>query len=108
MSTTVNVAGVRTPFAQLLSAFKSLSAADLGGIAIAAPRERAGVSADNVDYLIAGQVLQTGAGQDPARTAGLKVGLPASVPSITVNKVCMSGSNAIAQADHLIRSGEAG
>lgn len=107
MSTTVIVAGARTPFARLLGGFKTLSAADLGGVAIAAALERAEVSPDQVDYLIAGQVLQTGAGQNPARTAGLKAGLPASVPSITVNKVCLSGINAIAQADQLIRSGEA-
>ena len=104
---TVIVAGARTPIGRLLGGLKTLSAADLGAVAIKGALERAGVSGDQVDYLIMGQVLQTGAGQNPARTAGLAAGLPSSVPSITINKVCLSGINAIAQADQLIRSGEA-
>jgi len=107
MSEIVIVAGARTPIGRLLGAFKGLSAADLGAVAIKGALERAGVRPDQVDYLIAGQVLQAGAGQNPARTAGLKAGLPQSVPSITINKVCLSGINAIAQAAQLITSGDA-
>ncbi len=103
----VIVAGARTPIGRHLGALKTLSAADLAGVAIKGALEKAGVSGDQVDYLILGQVLQAGAGQNPARTAGLAAGLPPQVPSITVNKVCLSGINAIAQADQLIRSGEA-
>ncbi|WP_028655163.1 acetyl-CoA C-acetyltransferase [Nocardioides sp. J54] len=103
----VIVAGARTPIGRLLGGLKSLSAADLASVAIKGALEKAGVSGDQVDYLIVGQVLQAGCGQNPARTAGLKAGLPASVPSITINKVCLSGINAIAQADQLIRAGEA-
>lgn len=105
--TNVIVAGARTPIGRLLGSFKGLAASDLGAVAIAGALEKAGVAPDQVDYLIAGQVLQAGAGQNPARTAGLKAGLPASVPAITVNKVCLSGINAIAQADQLIKAGEA-
>jgi acetyl-CoA C-acetyltransferase len=107
MSGTVIVAGARTPIGRLLGGLKGLSAADLGAIAIKGALEKAGVSADQVDYIVLGQVLQAGAGQNPARTAGLQAGIPASVPSITINKVCLSGINAIAYADQLIRAGEA-
>src|SRR6185312_4006020 len=74
--------------------------------AIKAALEKAGVSGDQVDYLIMGQVIQAGAGQNAARTAGVAAGLPMSMPSITINKVCLSGINAIAMADQLIRAGE--
>ncbi|CAM3698625.1 acetyl-CoA C-acetyltransferase [Nocardioides marinus] len=107
MSGTVIVAGARTPIGRLLGGLKSFSAADLGGIAIKGALEKAGVTGDQVDYLIMGQVILAGAGQNPARAAGLAGGLPASVPSITVNKVCLSGLNAIATADQMIRAGEA-
>ncbi len=103
----VIVAGARTPIGRLLGGLKSLSAADLGGVAIKGALDRAGVGPDQVDYLVMGQVLQAGAGQNPARTAGHAAGLPMSVPSITINKVCLSGLNAIATADQLIRAGEA-
>ncbi|AIY17091.1 acetyl-CoA C-acetyltransferase [Pimelobacter simplex] len=103
----VIVAGARTPIGRLLGGLKTLSAADLAGVAIKGALEKAGVAPEQVDYLILGQVLQAGAGQNPARTAGLAAGLPASVPSITINKVCLSGINAIAQADQMIRAGEA-
>lgn len=106
-NSTVIVNGARTPIGRLLGGLKSLSATDLGAVAIAGALERAGIRAEQVDYLVMGQVLQAGAGQNPARTAGLAAGLPASVPSITVNKVCLSGINAIATADQLIRAGEA-
>ncbi len=107
MSGTVIVAGARTPIGRLLGGLKSQTAADLGGVAIKGALEKAGVTGDQVDYLIMGQVILAGAGQNPARTAGLLAGLPASVPSITVNKVCLSGLNAIASADQMIRAGEA-
>ena len=107
MSGTVIVAGARTPIGRLLGGLKSFSAADLGGIAIKGALEKAGVTGEQVDYLIMGQVILAGAGQNPARAAGLAGGLPASVPSITVNKVCLSGLNAIATADQMIRAGEA-
>ena len=106
MSGSVIVAGARTPIGRLLGGLKSLSAADLGGIAIKGALEKAGVSGDQVDYVIMGQVIQAGAGQNPARTASVAGGIPMSVPSITINKVCLSGVNAIAMADQLIRAGE--
>ncbi|RNL63252.1 acetyl-CoA C-acetyltransferase [Nocardioides marmoriginsengisoli] len=106
MSVNVIVAGARTPIGRLLGGLKSLSAADLGGVAIAGALEKAGVAADKVDYLIMGQVILAGAGQNPARAAGLAGGLPANIPSITINKVCLSGLNAIAMADQMIRAGE--
>ncbi len=106
MSGNVIVAGARTPIGRLLGGLKSLSAADLGGVAIKGALEKAGVTPDQVDYLIMGQVILAGAGQNPARAAGLAGGLPAGIPSITINKVCLSGLNAIAMADQLIRAGE--
>jgi len=106
MSGNVIVAGVRTPIGRLLGGLKSLSAAELGGVAIKGALEKAGVSGDQVDYLIMGQVIQAGAGQNPARMAGVKGGIPMNVPSMTINKVCLSGLNAIALADQLIRAGE--
>ncbi len=107
MSASVIVAGARTPIGRLLGGLKGLSAAELGGIAIAGALEKAGVSGDQVDYLIMGQVIGAGAGQNPARTAGIHAGLPLSLPSITINKVCLSGLNAVATADQMIRAGEA-
>ncbi|MBO9519992.1 MAG: acetyl-CoA C-acetyltransferase [Nocardioidaceae bacterium] len=106
MSVNVIVAGARTPIGRLLGGLKSLSAAELGGVAIKGALEKAGVAPEQVDYLIMGQVIQAGAGQNPARTAGIAAGLPWDMPSITINKVCLSGLNAIAMADQLIRAGE--
>ncbi|HKA67558.1 MAG TPA: acetyl-CoA C-acetyltransferase [Actinomycetes bacterium] len=100
------VAGARTPMGRLLGSLKDFSGADLGGVAIRAALERAGVAPDQVDYVIMGQVLQAGAGQLPARQAAVAAGIPMGVPSITINKVCLSGLNAIALADQLIRAGE--
>ena len=88
-------------------AFSSLSAADLGGFAIAAALARAGVRPEEVEHVIMGQVLMAGQGQVPARQAAVKAGIPMSVPSVNVNKVCLSGLNAIYQADQMIASGEA-
>jgi acetyl-CoA C-acetyltransferase len=107
MSTTsVIVAGARTPIGRLMGSLKDFSAADLGAHAIKAALERAGVTGDQVQYVILGQVLQAGAGQIPSRQAAVKAGIPMSVPSITINKVCLSGLDAIALADQLIRAGE--
>src|ERR687897_2293333 len=102
----VIVGGARTPIGKLLGAFKGLAATDLGGFAIAGALERSGLAPDNVDYVILGQVLQAGAGQIPARQAAVKAGIPMSVPALTINKVCLSGLDAIALADQLIRAGE--
>ncbi|RBY77397.1 acetyl-CoA C-acyltransferase [Blastococcus sp. TF02-09] len=106
MSRSVIVSGARTPMGRLLGSLKDFSAADLGGVAIKAALERAGISGDQVDYVIMGQVIQAGAGQNPARPAAVKAGIPMSVPALTINKVCLSGLSAIAMADQLIRAGE--
>ena len=106
MTTSVIVAGARTPIGRLLGGFTNLSAADLGGHAIKGALERAGVSGDQVEFVIMGQVLTAGAGQIPARQAAIAGGIPMNVPALTVNKVCLSGSTAIAMADQLIRAGE--
>jgi acetyl-CoA C-acetyltransferase len=102
----VIVAGARTPMGRLLGSLKDFTAADLGGFAIKAALERSGVSPEQVDYVIMGQVLQAGAGQMTARQAAVKGGISMSVPAITINKVCLSGLDAIALADQLIRAGE--
>src|SRR6476659_8867005 len=104
--TSVIVAGARTPMGRLLGSLKGFSGADLGGIAIKGALDKAGVSGDQVDYVIMGQVLQAGAGQIPARQAAVKGGIPMTVPALTINKVCLSGIDAIALADQLIRAGE--
>ena len=106
MSGSVIVAGARTPVGRLLGGLKDLSAAELGGVAIKGALEKAGISGDQVDYVILGQVIQAGAGQITARQAAYKGGIPLTIPSITINKVCLSGINAIALADQLIRAGE--
>src|SRR5919112_3545220 len=106
MSGSVIVAGARTPIGRLLGAFKDLTAAELGAVAIKGALEKSGVRGEQVDYLIMGQVIQAGAGQNPARWAGHQAGIPMTVPSMTINKVCLSGLNAIALADQLIRAGE--
>ncbi|MGH3312888.1 MAG: acetyl-CoA C-acetyltransferase [Streptomyces sp.] len=100
------VSGARTPMGRLLGSLKSFSGADLGGFAIKAALDRAGISGDQVEYVIMGQVLQAGAGQIPARQAAVKAGIPMNVPALTVNKVCLSGLDAIALADQLVRAGE--
>ncbi|MFE6763502.1 acetyl-CoA C-acetyltransferase [Streptomyces sp. NPDC057689] len=105
-TTSVIVAGARTPMGRLLGSLKSFSGSDLGSIAIKAALDRAGIGGDQVEYVIMGQVLQAGAGQIPARQAAVKAGIPMNVPALTVNKVCLSGLDAIALADQLIRAGE--
>ncbi|MFI9270363.1 acetyl-CoA C-acetyltransferase [Kitasatospora sp. NPDC052896] len=105
-TTSVIVAGARTPMGRLLGSLKGFSGAELGAFAIKAALERAGVSGEQVQYVIMGQVLQAGAGQIPARQAAVKAGIPMNVPALTINKVCLSGLDAIALADQLIRAGE--
>ncbi|MGP3980982.1 acetyl-CoA C-acetyltransferase [Streptomyces sp. KR80] len=105
-TTSVIVAGARTPMGRLLGSLRTFSGADLGGFAIKAALDRAGIGGDQVQYVIMGQVLQAGAGQIPARQAAVKAGIPMNVPALTVNKVCLSGLDAIALADQLIRAGE--
>src|ERR1700691_1334936 len=102
----VIVGGARTPTGRLLGSLASKSASDLGGVAIAGALERAGIGPDQVDYVIMGQVLQAGAGQITARQAAVAAGIPMTVPALTVNKVCLSGLDAIALAAQLIRGGE--
>jgi acetyl-CoA C-acetyltransferase len=106
MSESVIVAGARTPIAKFLGAFSSLSAVDLGGAAIAEALKRSAVDPTTVDYVIMGHVLQAGQGQITARQAAVKGGLGMDIPALTVNKVCLSGLNAVALADQLIRAGE--
>jgi acetyl-CoA C-acetyltransferase len=107
MSThSVIVAGARTPIGKFAGGFKDLKAVDLGAVAVREAVARAGVDGASIDYVIMGQVLQAGAGQITARQASIAAGLPKEVPAITINKVCLSGLNAIALADQLIRAGE--
>ena len=106
MPGSVIVSGARTPIGKLLGSLKGFPAVDLGGIAIEAALSRAGISGEQVDYVIMGQVLQAGAGQITARQAAVKGGVPMTIPAITINKVCLSGLDAIALADQLIGAGE--
>jgi len=106
MPSSVIVAGSRTPIGRFNGALATVSAAELGGIAIKGALERAGLAGSEIDYVIMGEVLQAGVGQIPARQAAAKAGIPMDVPAITVNKVCLSGLDAIALADQLIRAGE--
>ena len=105
-TTSVIVAGARTGMGRLLGSLKDFSATDLGGVAIKGALEKAGITGDQVDYVVMGHVLQAGCGQITARQAAVKGGIPMDVPSLTINKVCLSGINAIAMADQLIRAGE--
>jgi acetyl-CoA C-acetyltransferase len=106
MTTSVIVAGARTPIGRLMGSLKDLSGSDLGAIAIAGALEKANVAASSVDYVIMGQVLTAGAGQMPARQAAVAAGIGWDVPALTINKMCLSGLDAIALADQLIRAGE--
>ena len=106
MTSSVIVAGARTPMGRLLGSLKDFSAADLGGVAIKAALQKAGVSPDQVDYVIMGHAIQAGTGQISARQAAVKGGIGMDVPALTVNKVCLSGIEAVALADQLIRAGE--
>jgi acetyl-CoA C-acetyltransferase len=101
------VAGARTPIGKMSGALAAFSAADLGGFAIKAALERAGVSPEEVEHVIMGQVLMAGQGQVPARQAAVKAGIPMSTPSVNINKVCLSGLNSIYLANQMIAAGEA-
>lgn len=101
------VAGARTPIGKMSGALADFSAADLGGFAIAEALRRSGVAPHEVDHVIVGQVLMAGQGQVPARQAAAKAGIPLNVPSVNVNKVCLSGLNSIYLADQMVASGEA-
>jgi acetyl-CoA C-acetyltransferase len=107
MSGSYIVAGARTPIGKMSGALASFSAADLGGLAIEAALERAGVAPDEVEHVIMGQVLMAGQGQVPSRQAASKAGIPMSVPSVNINKVCLSGLNSIYLANQMIMAGEA-
>ena len=107
MAGSLIIAGARTPIGKLSGAFASLSAADLGGFAIAAALERSGVAPGDVQHVIVGQVLMAGQGQVPSRQAAGKAGIPMSVPAVNVNKVCLSGINSIYLADQMIAAGDA-
>jgi acetyl-CoA C-acetyltransferase len=107
MPGSVIISSARTPIGKLSGALASFSAMDLGGFAIAAALERAGVGPEQVDYVIMGQVLQGGQGQITARQAATKAGVPMTVPALTVNKVCLSGMNAIYLADQMVQAGDA-
>ena len=101
------IAGARTPIGKLSGTISSMSAADLGAIAIRAALERAGVKPEQVNHVIMGQVLMAGQGQVPARQAAHGAGIPMNIPSVNVNKVCLSGINSIYLADQMIQSGDA-
>lgn len=104
-TTSVLIAGARTPIGKFMGSLSSLSGAELGGVAIAAALAKAGISGSQVQYVIMGQVLTAGAGQIPARQAAVAGGIPMTVPALTINKVCLSGLDAVALADQLIRAG---
>jgi acetyl-CoA C-acetyltransferase len=106
MPEAVITGGARTAIGRLLGSLKDLPAADLGGVVISSALKRSGISGGDVQYVIMGQVLQAGAGQIPARQAAVAAGIPMTVPAITINKVCLSGLDAIALAAQLIRAGE--
>ncbi|MSV75179.1 MAG: acetyl-CoA C-acyltransferase, partial [Actinobacteria bacterium] len=106
MTTSVIIAGARTPIGRLLGSLSGMSASDLGGIAIREALSRAGVAPSDVDAVIMGNVVQAGVGPNPARQAAIAGGIGFDVPAITLNKLCLSGLSAIAHADQLIRLGE--
>ena len=107
MSGSYIVAGARTPIGKLSGALAGFSAAELGGFAIAEALARAGVKPEEVEHVLMGQVLMAGQGQVPSRQAAVNAGIPMSVPSVNINKVCLSGLNTIYLADQMIAAGEA-
>ena len=107
MSGSVILGYARTPIGKMSGAFAGLSGVDLGAVAIRAALEKAGVAPEAVDYVVMGQVIQAGAGQITSRQAASKAGIPMSVPATTINKVCLSGINALYLADQMINSGDA-
>jgi acetyl-CoA C-acetyltransferase len=106
-SNSVIVAGARTPIGKMSGALASFSGAELGGFAIAAALDRAGVAPEEVDHVIMGQVLMAGQGQVPSRQAAVNAGIPMNVPAINVNKVCLSGLNSVYLANQMVATGEA-
>jgi acetyl-CoA C-acetyltransferase len=106
MPGSVIVSGARTPIGKLSGAFADMDVRDLGAIAIKGALEQAGLPAEQVEYVIMGQVIQAGSGQNPARKASTDAGIPMSTPSFTLNKVCLSGLDAVALADQMIQAGE--
>jgi acetyl-CoA C-acetyltransferase len=106
MPGSVIVSGKRTPIGKLSGAFAGMTAGELGAVAIKGALEAAGISGEQVEYVIMGQVIQAGAGQNPARKASTDAGIPMSTPSFTLNKVCLSGLDAIAVADQMIQAGD--
>ena len=106
MPGSVIVSGKRTPIGKLSGAFAGMAAGELGAVAIKGALEAAGISGEQVEYVIMGQVIQAGAGQNPARKASTDAGIPMSTPSFTLNKVCLSGLDAIAVADQMIQAGD--
>jgi acetyl-CoA C-acetyltransferase len=107
MPGSVIVSFARTPIGKLSGALASLTAMDLGGRAIQGALERGGVGPEQVDYVVMGQVLQAGQGQITARQAAANAGIPMTVPALTINKVCLSGLNAVYLADQMIQAGDA-
>jgi acetyl-CoA C-acetyltransferase len=107
MSGTVILAGARTPIGRMSGGFADLPATTLGGHAIAGALERAGLSPEQIDYVLMGHVLQAGTGQITARQAATAAGIPMSTPATTVNKVCLSGMNTIYLADQMVNAGDA-
>src|SRR5438034_111042 len=107
MAGSVIISGARTPIGKLSGALAGFSAAELGGFAIKAALERAGLTPEQIDYVFMGHVLQGGAGQITARQAAVHAGIPMTVPATTVNKVCLSGLNSIYLADQMVQSGDA-
>src|SRR5437870_4121742 len=107
MPGSVIISAARTPVGKASGALAGFTAMDLGGIAIKGALERAGLSPDQVDYVIMGQVLQAGQGQITARQAAAKAGIPMTVPAMTLNKVCLSGLNALYLADQMVQAGDA-
>ena len=106
MGRAVILGGARTPFGKLNGALASKTAVDLGKVAVTAAIERSGIERNDIDHVILGQVLQGGAGQNPARQVGMGVGLDRTVTAETINRVCGSGLRAVALADMQIRAGE--
>jgi acetyl-CoA C-acetyltransferase len=106
-TTSVIVSGARTPIGKMLGSLKDVPASSLGGTAIRGALEKAGIQPEQVDYVIMGQVLQAGCSQGPARQAAVDGGIPMSIPSTTINKLCLSGLDAIVMADRMIRLGDA-
>src|ERR1700737_3318237 len=106
MSETVILSAARTPIGKLGGGLRSLPAVKLGGIAIEAALERAGVEPEQVDHVVMGHVLQAGQGQIPSRQAQIEAGIPKEVSSETINKVCASGIRAVGLIDNAIKAGE--